>query len=77
VERPGAALELLAGLHRDGAEPGQILADLAEAVHTTTRAKTLGAAGAGEGLSSEDGRAPRHSAIACRWRSWPAPGRCS
>jgi DNA polymerase-3 subunit gamma/tau len=50
----GAALELLAGLHRDGAEPGQILADLAEAVHTTTRAKTLGAAGAGEGLSSEE-----------------------
>ena len=50
----GAALELLAGLHRDGAEPGQILADLAEAVHTTTRAKTLGASAAGEGLSSEE-----------------------
>ena len=50
----GPALELLAGLHRDGAEPGQILADLAEAVHTTTRAKTLGVAAAGEGLSSEE-----------------------
>ena len=52
----GAALELLAGLHRDGAEPGQILADLAEAVHTTTRAKTLGAEAAGEGLSGEERR---------------------
>jgi DNA polymerase-3 subunit gamma/tau len=50
----GTALELLAGLHRDGAEPGQILADLAEAVHITTRAKTLGVAVAGEGLSSEE-----------------------
>jgi DNA polymerase III subunit gamma/tau len=50
----GPALELLAGLHRDGAEPGQILADLAEAVHITTRAKTLGATAAGEGLSSEE-----------------------
>jgi DNA polymerase-3 subunit gamma/tau len=50
----GLALELLAGLHRDGAEPGQILADLAEAVHITTRAKTLGATSAGEGLPSEE-----------------------
>ena len=50
------ALETFAGLHRDGAEPGQILADLAEVVHTTTRAKTLGAAGAGEGLSGEERR---------------------
>jgi DNA polymerase III subunit gamma/tau len=50
----GPALVLLAGLHRDGAEPGQILADLAEAVHITTRAKTLGAAAAGEGLSGEE-----------------------
>ena len=50
----GEALGLMAGLHRDGAEPGQILADLAEAVHTTTRAKTLGIAAAGEGLSAEE-----------------------
>ena len=50
------ALETFAALHRDGAEPGQILADLAEAVHITTRAKTLGAASAGEGLSGEERR---------------------
>ncbi len=50
----GEALGLMAGLHRDGAEPGQILADLAEAVHTTTRAKTLGTGAAGEGLSAEE-----------------------
>ncbi len=52
----GEALETFAALHRDGAEPGQILADLAEAVHTATRAKTLGATSAGEGLSGEERR---------------------
>ncbi|TMJ74558.1 MAG: DNA polymerase III subunit gamma/tau [Alphaproteobacteria bacterium] len=52
----GEALETFAALHRDGAEPGQILADLAEAVHTATRAKTLGATNAGEGLSGEERR---------------------
>src|SRR5690349_2255291 len=52
----GQALETFAGLHRDGAEPAQILSDLAEAVHTTTRAKTLGPASAGEGLSGEERR---------------------
>jgi DNA polymerase-3 subunit gamma/tau len=50
------ALEAFAGLHRDGAEPVQVLADLAEAVHTATRAKTLGPAAAGEGLSAEERR---------------------
>ena len=50
------ALEMFAGLHRDGAEPAQVLADLAEAVHVATRAKTLGAAAAGEGLSGEERR---------------------
>jgi DNA polymerase-3 subunit gamma/tau len=50
------ALDMFGGLHRDGAEPGQILADLAEAVHVTTRAKTLGAAAAGEGLPAEERR---------------------
>jgi len=50
----GEALQALAGLHRDGAEPGQVLADLAEAVHIASRAKTLGAAAAGEGLSNEE-----------------------
>jgi DNA polymerase III subunit gamma/tau len=58
------ALETFASLHRDGAEPGQILADLAEAVHTSTRAKTLGAASAGEGLSGEERR--RAAALAER-----------
>jgi DNA polymerase-3 subunit gamma/tau len=52
----GQALELFAQLHRDGAEPLQILGDLAEAVHAATRAKVLGAAAAGEGLSSEERR---------------------
>jgi DNA polymerase-3 subunit gamma/tau len=50
------ALALLAQLHRDGAEPLQILGDLAEAVHTATRAKLLGAEAAGEGLSAEERR---------------------
>jgi DNA polymerase-3 subunit gamma/tau len=52
----GEALELFAELHRDGAEPLQILGDLAEAVHTATRAKVLGAEAAGEGLSAEERR---------------------
>jgi DNA polymerase-3 subunit gamma/tau len=60
----GEALEMFAGLNRDGAEPGQILADLAEAVHVTTRAKTLGAAAAGEGLPAEERR--RAAALAER-----------
>ena len=55
------ALETFAALHRDGAEPGQILADLAEAVHTTTRAKTLGAAERGRGPLGR-GAAPRRGA---------------
>jgi DNA polymerase-3 subunit gamma/tau len=52
----GAALELFAELHRDGAEPLQILGDLAEAVHAATRAKVLGAEAPGEGLSAEERR---------------------
>src|SRR5262245_22822966 len=43
-------------LNRDGAEPGQVLADLAEAVHIATRAKTLGAEAAGDGLSAVERR---------------------
>jgi DNA polymerase III subunit gamma/tau len=54
------ALELFAQLHRDGAEPLQILGDLAEAVHTATRAKVLGAEAAGEGLSAEERRRAAH-----------------
>jgi DNA polymerase-3 subunit gamma/tau len=50
------ALETFAALHRDGAEPGQILGDLAEAVHSTTRIKVLGTEGAGTDLSGEERR---------------------
>jgi DNA polymerase-3 subunit gamma/tau len=52
----GEALGLFAELHRAGAEPLQILGDLAEAVHASTRARTLGAEAAGEGLSAEERR---------------------
>jgi DNA polymerase-3 subunit gamma/tau len=51
-----AALETFAVLYRDGAEAGQILTDLAEAVHTTTRVKVLGAGGAGADISAEEHR---------------------
>jgi DNA polymerase III subunit gamma/tau len=50
------ALATFAALHRDGAEAGQILADLAEAVHSTTRVKVLGTEGAGTDLSAEERR---------------------
>jgi len=52
----GEALELFSRLHRDGAEPQQVLGDLAEAVHATTRAKAFGPEAAGEGLSAEEKR---------------------
>jgi DNA polymerase III subunit gamma/tau len=39
----GSALQLLAALNRDGAEPAQVMADLAEAVHAVTRRKVGGA----------------------------------
>jgi len=38
----GAALKELAALNRDGAEPGQIMADLADAVHAVTLIKAAG-----------------------------------
>ena len=64
------ALEAFARLHRDGAEPAQVLADLADAVHIATRAKTLGAAAAGEGLSARGAaRGPRRWPSGCPWRS--------
>lgn len=50
------ALVALAGLNRDGAEPAQVLADLAEAVHQTARIKVVGAGAAGEQLSAEEKR---------------------
>lgn len=52
----GDALRQLGQLYRDGADPGQLLADLAEAVHATTRAKVIGEKGAGEDLSPDDRR---------------------
>ncbi len=59
-----AALISLEELHRDGAEPVQLLADLAEAVHAATRVKTVGADAGSEGLSAEEKR--RASALAAR-----------
>ena len=57
----GKTAEALASfdkLHGDGADPTQVLEDLADAVHTVTRAKVAGAEGAGEALSAEErGRA--------------------
>ena len=52
--RTASALERFAGLHLAGAEPVQVLADLADAVHVTTRMKVAGAAGAGEALSTDE-----------------------
>jgi DNA polymerase-3 subunit gamma/tau len=52
----GEALRLFASLHRDGAEPEQVLADLAETVHAVMRAKTLGAEAAGEAMPVEEKR---------------------
>ena len=51
-----AALEALDRLHRDGAEPGQVLADLTEAVHAASRCKTVGTEAGSEGLSAEERR---------------------
>ncbi len=59
-----AALTSLDGLHRDGAEPVQLLADLAEAVHTATRVKAVGADAGSEALSAEEKR--RASTIAAQ-----------
>jgi DNA polymerase III subunit gamma/tau len=38
----GGALKALAALNRDGAEPGQVIADLADAVHAVTLVKAAG-----------------------------------
>jgi DNA polymerase-3 subunit gamma/tau len=53
----GKTAETLASfdkLHADGADPTQVLEDLADALHTVTRAKVAGAEGAGEALSATD-----------------------
>ena len=49
-----AALEGLRSLYHDGAEPGQVVSDLAEAVHVVARIKAVGTEPAGEGLSFEE-----------------------
>jgi DNA polymerase III subunit gamma/tau len=59
-----AALAGLDGLHHDGAEPDQVLADLAEAVHAAARCKVVGPEAGSEGLSAEEKR--RAEALAGR-----------
>ncbi|MDX2309603.1 MAG: DNA polymerase III subunit gamma/tau [Hyphomicrobium sp.] len=54
--KPQEALKLYAGLYRDGGEPTQLLADLADCVHIATRVKVMGAGASGEGLSAEERR---------------------
>ena len=50
----GTALQQLAQLNRDGAEPGQIIADLADAVHAVTLIKAAGAASADPAASEAE-----------------------
>ena len=54
--RAGEAINALSALHRDGAEPVQVLTDLSEAVHLATRIKAVGAEAAREALSAEEQR---------------------
>ena len=58
------ALERLAALHKDGADPVGLLADLAEVVHLASRAKVAGEAGAGDTLSEDERR--RAAALGAR-----------
>ena len=51
-----AALRSMDELHRDGAEPIQLLGDLAEAVHAAARVKAVGGEVGSEGLSAEERR---------------------
>jgi DNA polymerase-3 subunit gamma/tau len=50
----GAALKELDALSRDGAEPGQVIADLADAVHAVTLVKAAGAASADPAASEAE-----------------------
>ena len=52
--RAGAALDAFAALHADGADPIQVLEDLAESVHIATRFKVAGEKGGGDALSAEE-----------------------
>lgn len=51
-----AALASFDALHHDGAEPSQVLADLAEAVHAAARCKAIGSEAGAEVLSAEERR---------------------
>jgi DNA polymerase III subunit gamma/tau len=59
-----SAIAALDGLHKDGAEPEQVLADLAEAVHAAARCKAVGAEAGAEVMSAEERR--RAEALASR-----------
>lgn len=59
-----AALKGLTELYADSAEPAQVLADLAEAVHAASRIKVAGEEAAGEAVSGEERR--RAAALAER-----------
>ena len=58
------AIEAMSALYADGAEPDQVLADLADAVHRATRAKIAGEAASGDAVSAEERR--RASELAAR-----------
>ena len=49
-----AALGQLDALYKDGADPVQVIADLAEAVHAVTRVRVAGEGGAPDTLSSDE-----------------------
>lgn len=53
---PAGALETLSGLVQDGAEPSQVLSDLAEVVHLSARMKAVGADAGGELVPPEEAR---------------------
>ncbi|HRD78236.1 MAG TPA: DNA polymerase III subunit gamma/tau, partial [Hyphomicrobiaceae bacterium] len=57
-------LTLLGALHRDGADPIEVLGDLAEAIHQTTRVKVAGPTGLGDAYPEEERR--RAQALAGR-----------
>ena len=53
---PADALKAFGAIHHDGAEPAQLLADLADVVHLVTRFKALGGEAGNEGVPAEDVR---------------------
>lgn len=59
---PASALKTFRAIHRDGAEPSQIVIDLADAVHLVTRFKALGGDEGSDGVSAEDRRRAAHLA---------------